>query len=70
MAIPDMERLRASWRAQPERARLGVVPERIDEDSAVYTVDLRYGDGRTHLDYCSVRAICTAAGIVATGFTW
>ncbi len=31
---------------------------------------LRYGDGRTHLDYCSVRAICTAAGIVATGFTW
>lgn len=31
---------------------------------------LTYGDGRTHTNYCSVRATCTAGGIVATGFTW
>ena len=66
MAIPDMERLRASWRAQPERARLGVVPERIDEDSAVYTVDLRYGDGREDDPLYTSAAVTFAADVAAT----
>lgn len=66
MAIPDMERLRASWRTQPERARLGLVPERIDEDSAVYTVDLRYGDGREDDPLYTSAAVTFAADVAAT----
>ncbi len=45
MSVPDLETWRARWRT-PERERLGVRGERIEDGFASFVVDLRYGDDR------------------------
>ena len=62
MSVPDLETWRARWRT-PERERLGVRGERIEDGFASFVVDLRYGDDRDHDPLFASAAVTHAADI-------
>ena len=62
MSIPDLEEWRARWRT-PERERLGVRGERIEDGFASFIVDLRYGDDRDHDPLFASAAVTHAADV-------
>lgn len=62
MSIPELGAWRARW-ATPERLRLGIRADRIEDGFAAFTVDLRYGDDRDHDPLFASAAITHTADI-------
>lgn len=62
MSVPDLETWRARWNT-PERERLGVRGERIEDGFASFVVDLRYGDERDHDALFHSAAVTHAADV-------
>jgi len=62
MSVPELETWRARWRT-PERERLGISAERIEDGFASFAVDLRYGDERDHDPLFASAAVTHAADI-------
>lgn len=62
MSVPDLETWRARWRT-PERERLGVRGDRIEDGFASFIVDLRYGDERDHDALFHSAAVTHAADV-------
>ena len=62
MSVPDLETWRARWQT-PERERLGVRGERIEDGFASLIVDLRYGDERERDPLFASAAVTHAADV-------
>ena len=66
MSIPDMDAWRARWE-RPERKRLGVRGERVEDGVVVLKVDLRYGDEREGDRLFAAAAVTHAVDSAAAG---
>ena len=64
MSVPDLETWQKRW-STPERQRLGLRADRIQDGYAQFTVDLRYGDDREGDPLFAAVAITHAVDVAA-----
>ncbi|MEI6136972.1 MAG: PaaI family thioesterase [Chloroflexota bacterium] len=64
MSVPDFETWQKRWHT-PERQRLGLHADRIEDGFAQFTVDLRYGDDREGDPLFAAAAITHALDVAA-----